>query len=231
MRVLTEIGEQGLTLPDGRSVVLRPSFYAMTRLGDPARIVEVFAEIHQPPVLVEHMDFDLDSVKLAGDAISVTRLHRYWRSMLFLSWEIICACAEEDVTAFIGEPGSRYGSYRLGQVSPEIMLALARSLMQHGTIGPIAKAVEHAEKAPANAVYVREFEALKFVSKAVAHLGVTEGEAWNMTMSSFAAHWEAKFGEQKEARYADEHTRTMDWLARVNAKRQPKPKPGSRKHG
>lgn len=219
MRVLTEIGEQGLELGD-KSVVLRPSMFAMTCLGGPERIVEVFAELHKQPALVEHMDFDPEGVRAAGDALSVRLFRRYWREMLFLSWEVLNACADgQDLVPFIGEPGQRYGSYRLGKVPAEAMLAMARSLMQHGCIGKVSS---QDKGKSSGGEYSRSFEALQFVSLAVAHLGVTEAEAWNMTMTSFHGHWEAKHGKQQERRYEDEHTATMNWLAAVNAIRDGK---------
>lgn len=219
MRVLTEIGEQGITLGE-REVVFRPSFHAMTRLGDPERIVEVFAALHEGPTMIEHMPGDGEGVRLAGDKISITQFRRHSREMLFLAWEVLSACSNEDVSDVIGEPGSRYGSYRLGPVQPEIMLAMARSLMLHGCIG---KTVDQKKGKSSGGEYVRAFEALQYVSLAVAHLGITEGEAWNMTMTSFQGHWEAKHGKQKERRYVDEHESTMSWLASINAVRDANP--------
>ncbi|QMP23934.1 hypothetical protein DDSR119_16 [Pseudomonas phage DDSR119] len=216
MHIITEIGEQGITIGE-KTYILRPSFRAMTRLGEPDEIVEIFAAIHKPPNFIEHMEWDGVGVRSAGDTVSRTVFKRYWLEMLYLSRDVMIACCDEDLTPAIGEPGSRYGSYRIGPVSPEIMLAMARSLMQHGCIGPVAKAVQRSERSGSKSGYTREFNALGFVSKAIANLGVTESDAWNMTMSSFHAHWEAKYGEPKEARYVDEHEATMSWLAKVNA--------------
>lgn len=219
MRVLTEIGEQGLS-SDSRDVVLRPSLYAMTTLGSPTEIVELFAEIHGGPEFIEHMPGDPIGARDAGDRLNVSIMRKHWRRMLFLSHEIMNACAGgESLVEFIGEPGERYGSYRLGKVPPEAMLALARNLMHHGCIG---KAVEPEKGKSSGGGYSRSFEALHYVSLAVAHLGLTEAEAWNMTMTSFQGHWEAKHGKQKERRYVDEHDSTMNWLKAVNALRDKK---------
>jgi hypothetical protein len=223
MRVITAIGEQGLEHPDGLAALLRPSFYAMTQLGDPSRIVEVFADLHRRPGLIESMPFDTEGAKAQAERVNAQILRRHWRDMLFLSWEVMNACSEDDLAPFIGEPGSRYGSYRLGPVSPEVMLALSQSLMQHGVIGPMPKemadpeAVKEAKQKAGN--YTPEFDAMSFVSKAIAHLGLSEAEAWNLTLTGFAAHWEAKFGEPKEKRHSSEHDATMNWLEKVNALR------------
>lgn len=222
MRVLTEIGEQGITVGD-REVKFRPSFYAMTKLGDPERIVELFVDLHKQPVIIQHEDWDGPGIRAAGDQISVTQIRRHWRDMLFLSWEVLTACTDEDVSDVIGCPGARYGSYRIGKVDPEIMLAMARSLMHHGCVGQAHKNEKEGGGTSSGGSYVRAFEALQYVSLAVAHLGLTEDEAWNMTMSSFQGHWEAKHGKQKERRYVDEHVKTMEWLASINAIRDENP--------
>lgn len=219
MRVITEIGEQGLIHPDGSEIVFRPSLYAMTRLGSPKRIVEVFAEINEPPRLVVSASFDTQGAKEAAFRVNQRILKDYWRNMLFLSWEVMTACTEQDAAPFIGGPGQRYGSYRMGLVDPEIMLCIARSLLRHGLIGnPDKAAIEKAEQDTGRKGSV-EFDAMAFASKAVAHLGVSESEAWDMTITSFGAHWAAKFGENKEKRHSEEHDDTMSWLAAVNKKR------------
>lgn len=219
MRVLTEIGEQGITIGE-RELLLRPSLYAMTTLGEPEEIVDLFTELYRAPPFIEHMPGDSAGVQLAGDTYNVTLARRYWREMLFLSWRVICACAEspEETAFFIGEPGQRYGSYRLGKVPAEQMLVLARSLMYHGCIG---KSHDEGKGASDGGSYSRAFDALHYVSLAIAHLGMSESNAWSMTMSGFQAHWEAKHGKQKERRYESEHDATMDWLKAVNKLRDP----------
>lgn len=224
MRVITAIGEQGLQHPDGTGVVLRPSMYAMTRLGEPEDIVAKFVTLHAPAPLAKSSEGDSIGVIAAINAENKRRMRDHWREMLFLSWEVLNACADDaDLVPFIGEPGTRYASYRFGPVPMEVMVELARSLMQHGTIGPIKHIKPADPDAPKNPdKYVPGFDALLFVSKATAVLGMSEAEAWAMTMTSFAAAWEAKFGENKQERHSQEHDDTMAWLAKVNSKRESK---------
>lgn len=223
MRVITAIGEQGLQRQDGSGVVLRPSMYAMTRLGEPEEIVAKFVALHAPADLVQPAADDSFGVRLGIQAENKRRMRDHWRSVLFTAHEVMTACTDDDLTPFIGEPGSRYASYRLGPVPVEAMVEMARSLMQHGTIGPIRKPAAVDPDAPKDpSKLTAKFDALFFVSKAVAVLGMSESEAWNMTMSSFAAAWEAKFGENKQERHSEEHDQTMAWLAKVNEKRTTK---------
>lgn len=222
MRVITEIGEQGVTLPSGRSMRFRPSLYAMTQIGSPREIVEVFTALHEPPIFGESMPWDCDFLKQQMQKINARRARDHWRHMLFLSWQVMYACAESDPKEFIGEPGEKYASYRMGAIEPEIMLVMARSLLHHGLIGPRQNVPQSDGKDAEPAAERRgaqEFDAMAFVSKAVAHLGVSEDEAWNMTLTSFGSHWAAKFGEHKEKRHSDEHDQTMRWLKEVNKAR------------
>jgi hypothetical protein len=194
----------------------------MSSLGSPEEIVDKFARLHSSPSFMTFDDSDAYGVKMAGMEVNKQRLRDHWRDLLFLSWEVLTACTNDDLTPFIGGPGERYASYRIGPVPPEAMLALARSLMQHGIIGPMPKKQNGEPAKPAKSNYTPRFEALSYVSKAVAHLGFSESEAWNMTMTSFAANWEAKFGESKQERHSEEHDETMAWLAKVNEQRKPK---------
>lgn len=219
MRVKTSIGEQGLQLQSGEFVVLRPSMYAMTQLGTPEEIVAKFVALHSPAPLAYPQEGDSHGVIAAIESENRRRLRDHWREMLFLSWEILTACSDKDLAPFIGEPGSKYASYRPGPVPMEAMVELARSLMQHGTIGPIKIKPVDPEAPKDKSKYTAGFDALVFVSKAVAVLGMSEDDAWNMTMSSFAAMWEAKFGENKQERHSQEHDDTMAWLKKVNEKR------------
>lgn len=225
MRVITAIGEQGLELADGRKAKLRPSFYAMTQLGEPSEIVEKFSRLHSQPKLEKSMPFDGCGAQLLAQELNRKAMREHWLDMLFLSWEVLTACSDDNLRAFIGEPGTRYKSYRLGPMDPEIMLVLARSLMQHGVIGPVPEKSQaqlefEATQPRDKAKYTQEFHAIHYVGKAVAHLGVSESEAWDMTLTGFAAHWEAKFGEHKERRHSEEHDDTMVWLAKVNQARK-----------
>lgn len=227
MRVITSIGEQGLELSDGREAKLRPSFYAMSQLGSPSEIVEKFVAIHSGPTLAVPMHFDTEGSKVVANSINVRIRNKHWRDMLFLSWEIMQACCDDDLTPFIGSPGARYGSYRMGAMPAVDMLVFARALMRHGVIGPMPKKTIEQLEAEAQlprdkSKFTQEFHAINYVSKAVSHLGVSEAEAWDMTLTGFAAHWESKYGEPKEQRHSEEHDDTMSWLKKVNELRPPK---------
>jgi len=225
MRVLHEIGEIGLH-GEGREALLRPSFYAMSTLGTPEEIVEKYVTLHAPLELVQ-VDIGMAPglVELAVKE-NHRRAKEIWNDTFWLAHSIITACCDDDLTYFIGEAGERYNSYRPGAMPVEDIVTIARSLMRHGIIGPEPKNRE--PDAPRqDSDYTSKFDASKYVYKAVADLGLSEDQAWNMTLSGFAAAMEAKHGEGTSEKDSQNHDDTMNWLESVNRARAEKQKNGN----
>lgn len=220
MRVLHEIGEIGLH-GEGREVLLRPSFYAMSSLGTPEEIVEKYAALHAPLVLVPiEPGMPPGLVELATKE-NQRRAKAIWNDTFWLAHQVVSACSDEDLTHFIGEPGERFNSYRPGAMPVEDIVTIARSLMRHGVIGPAPKNRE--PDAPRQkSDYAAKFDALKYVYKGMSDLGLTEDQAWNMTLSGFAAAMEAKYGESTTEKDSQDHDDTMAWLEGVNKARAEK---------
>lgn len=217
MRVLVDIGEVGLESPD-RSIILRPSLYAMSRIGTPSEIVSVFARIHSMPPVFEVYEGMRTGLAMATIDENRRRIKQHWSEVFWSAWSVLAACSESDITDFIGTPGARLGSYRPGYLLTEDIITLARSLMKHGVIG-IAPPKFPEDEPASPGTFTEEFKAAEFVGLAMGHLNMSEDEAWNMTMTSFTGAMKAKFGENKEARISKEHDDTMAWLSKVNAKR------------
>lgn len=219
MRVLTDIGEVGLHL-DGDSIVLRPSLYAMTKLGGPAELVARFALIHSPPPYYEISPRLRRGLNEATIRENERLFRNHARQVFWSCWEVLAACADgQDISRFAGTPGDKYGSYRVGAMPTGDIIHIARALMQHGIIGRSLKEIDGDEDSPKpdGETFAKEFHAAQYVALAMAHLGMPEDAAWNMTMTSFVKAMRAKFGEQKEDRSAVEHKKTMTWLQQVNA--------------
>jgi len=107
MRVLTEIGEIGVVNGDVTHV-LRPSLYAMTQLGSPAEIVELYASV------MGNGDF--------GDALAV----------------IFACAEGDLGDLFGGYIPAKAGSgwrYKVGKAKPEHVIPLAQCLLKHGVTG------------------------------------------------------------------------------------------------
>lgn len=200
-----EAGELGVSTAE-RDYVFRPSFGAMTRLGSPTEIVELFGTLYSMPEI--------------NPIYPVESYRRWEKEVLGVAYDVLTACCEDDVTPLIGHVGSKYGSWVPGAMPPEHMIPLARSLMKHGITGNIKLRGK-----PKQEDYTNDFKAKDFVASAIAHLGLSEDEAWNMTMTTFAAAMRAKFGSPKEEELndiADRHDDNMQRLAAINRIRDKK---------
>jgi len=202
--ILTEIGEVGVYA--GEHVVrLRPSLYAMCRLGDPVEIVETFATV-------------------MGGAEDEAQARRLFQAAL----GVIYACASEDV-----DPSSLFGTYETasgsleyvpGAAPVEHVVPLARCLLKHGVTG----ALPPLPRRPGDdePVYVNEFVARDHVAMAMAHLGVSERDAWDLTMTGMVGALRAKFPPAESnatgarAPTKEEHNATMAWFDKIDAKRK-----------
>jgi len=202
--ILTEIGEVGVYA--GEQVVrLRPSLYAMSRLGDPIEIVETFATV-------------------MGGAEDDAQARRLFQAAL----GVIYACAVEDA-----DPSSLFGTYETtsgaleyvpGVAPAEHVVPLARCLLKHGVTG----ALPPMPRRPGDdePVYVKEFLARDHVATAMAHLGVSERDAWNLTMTGLVGALRAKFPPAESnapgarAPTKEEHNATMAWFDKIEAKRK-----------
>ena len=179
----------------------------MSQLGSPAEIVSVFVS-----VMGEVTGNHGKSLQLQ-DALSV-----------------IFACAgDDDLSGLFGaiEPrkivkeGTPVLVYRPARVPPDHILSLARCLLKHGIIGALP---EQPKRTDDN--YSTEFNSRDLVAVAMAHLGLAEREAWDMTMTGLAGALRSKFPPQEskepgaKAPSKEEHEATMEWAARVEAKRR-----------
>lgn len=207
MQILTEIGEVGVH--DGERVhILRPSLYAMTQIGGPEEIVRVFTSV-------------MEAAPSFVDALGV-----------------LYACAETDVSGIFGriEPadyipeqpcisGEIMGAtrYVAGAVPPEHVVYLARCLLKHGVTGALAPLpIKEGETQE----YTQTFNAREHVAVAMAHLGLSERDAWQMTMTSFIGAMRAKFPAEaapgSRAPSVDEYEADMARLDKINAIRDKK---------
>lgn len=190
--ILTSIGEIGVHWGE-RTIVLRPSLYAMSRLGGPKEIVRVFSS-----VMGDHSDDRL------GDALAA-----------------IYACTEEDVSDVFGHWSD--AGYMPGSVPVIDVLHLARCLLKHGVVGALPEMPGKPGEEPE---YVGEFDARAHVSLAIAHLGMSEQDAWRTTMTALVGALRAKFPRPEsnepgaKAPTKEQHQATMDWFERVEAARK-----------
>lgn len=219
MRALTAIGEVGIET-GGRSYLLRPSLFSMSQIGTPADIVETAAILISPEPTEPYL-------------LKAFRKLRFDRALT-----VLYACAgDQDIGELVGglvpanQPQAEVFSrvFKLGELAslnyrPRYVagalpmadiVALAQALIRHGIMGDV-------EATAAAGTPMKEFKAADFVATAIAHLGMSESDAWNMTMTSFVQVMHSKYppppGQPKPMTAAGVEA-TLDRLKKINAMR------------
>lgn len=225
MQALTAIGEVGIEA-GGRSYLLRPSLFSMTQIGSPAEIVYASAillatepnnpdhlrrfrqeRFEQALIVWYACAGDQDIGELVGGMAPVSRADDGFFSSPFSWGELVTRRA----------PAFRYVPGRLPMAD---IVAIAQMLIRHGVVG---NAVPSGEPGGVKGTFLAEFNAVDYAAAAMAHLGVSETDAWRMTMTSFVAAMHSKFpppapGSQEALRphTAEEYDATMDRLRKIN---------------
>lgn len=205
--ILTEVGEVGVTFQKKgrppRVFKLRPSLYAMSKIGTPREIVAVYADIMTDFKTPAHQLMQLESALL-----------------------VLFSCADEsdDLTPVFGYFNEQR-AYVRGAADPDDVVLLARSLMRHGLVGALPPLKDEASYTVSTEFVVRDV-----VASIMAHLGLSEREAWNMTMTGAVLALRAKFPEIESpdgpprpagvAPTAKQHDATMAWFDKIEATRR-----------
>lgn len=191
--VITEAGEVGLSCGPLPQIVLRPTLHAMSRIGEPKEIVEIAARI------------------FGGNANVMDVLQVIW------------ACCDDDVSDYTGyvsfDEESEKPVYVGGAMPLDDVVVIAAHLLEHGVIGKTKPKSKNTGNYRANS----EFVASEYAALAIAHLGMSEREAWATSMTTLVNALHSKFpdigkpsGPGANAPSLDELDADMEWLDKVN---------------
>lgn len=202
MQAITDIGQAEIRA-GGRRIFLNPSFLAMSRIGTPEEIVGAFVTVHGGHY-PEHRISDIEVMR------SIQA--RCFADMVVTAAKVVQAACDDDLRQVIGVcsvTAKGKLSYRPGLLPVSHIIQLARHLIRHGVVGDQPQ--EAASKGEGE--YSGKFDARSFVYLAVAHLGMSESDAWNMTMTSFRAAMNAKYPPKEAAKIPTEqhYDEAMDW--------------------
>ena len=196
--ILTEIGEVGVHV-GGKTYLLRPSLYAMSLLGSPEEIVQIYASL------------------MAEQTTAIGRREQFRDAL-----SVIHACSEEDVSDVFGYLNEKL-KYVVKRADPSDIVVLGRHLMRHGVVGELPELPRRADSEPE---YTNEFSARDRVATAMAHLGFSEQDAWRTTMTALVSALRSKYPPKSEdtpgakAPTPEENEATMAWYERVLEKRK-----------
>lgn len=210
-----EIGECLITAGEDE-YFFRPSFAAMSRIGEPQEIVQAFYDLHNDevtPLMQRAMD--------AYGNIPVWLLAHVNRKeigkpAIMAAMSVLAACCERDLTRLIGEiiPG-KSGKWafvwRKGAMPLSDMVLIAQSLITHGIIGK-AK-VRQLQRHESNKA-TTEFNAFEYISAARNHFGISRDEAEQLSMTEFSLLLAAKYPNEKGFTKEEYSKITDDYLAK-----------------
>ncbi|MEG1111991.1 MAG: DUF6246 family protein [Hafnia sp.] len=215
MTPLKEIGELLISVgPD--DFFFRPSFINMTRIGEPAEIVQTFYDLHHDEVTA--------LIQSAIDAygyippwlITHLKSSTYGRKALIAASSVLSSCCGKDVTSLTGElrvakAAGKPFKLRRGLMDEFDMLVIAQSLITHGIIGK-AK-VRHLQRHESGEA-TSEFRAFEYISAARNHFAMSRTEAEQLTMTEFQLLISSKYPDQKGFTKDEYEAVTDDYLAK-----------------
>ncbi|WP_312759555.1 DUF6246 family protein [Pantoea brenneri] len=227
-----EIGECLISY-SAEEYFFRPSFAAMSRIGTPEEIVEIFYALHNDEAtprlkaLAENYQAIPEHQRRFYAAYSGSDIAPAFALKWLLSSAcskaaisaamiVLAACCDRDATPLTGElvpgkTGRRAFVYRLGAMPVRDMVLIAQSLIQHGIIGKAkARKLQRHEGSNTSS----EFNAFEYISAARTHLGMSREEAEQLTMTEFQMMLAAKFPEQKGFTKDEYDAVADDYLAR-----------------
>ncbi len=218
MAVLKDIGELGISdsREGGRDYVLRPSFEAMSRLGEPEEIVRLYAEINGSDV--QRAFYDCDEAFGGVPDWMLPVINNLSDKILSASMLVLQACCEEDLTRAIGEWCEREGKivYLPGIMPKEDIVTLAKELMLHGIIGnaKVRRLQRHEAKETTT-----EFNAAEYIAAAQTHFNIGLREASQLSMTAFQLLLAAKYPDQKGFTRDEYDAIANEYLARQAVRR------------
>lgn len=213
-----EIGECLIAVGEDE-YFFRPSFAAMSRIGEPQEIVQAFYDLHNDevtPLLQRAMDAYGTIPAWLLDHVSRREIGK---PAIMAAMSVLEACCERDLSRLIGEiiPGKcgkwtfvwRKGSLPLSDMV--LIVLIAQSLITHGIIGK-AK-VRQLQRHESNKA-TTEFNAFEYISAARNHFGISRDEAEQLSMTEFQMMLAAKYPEQKGFTRDEYEAVADDYLAK-----------------
>lgn len=214
MTPVKEIGECLITVGD-EEYFFRPSFLAMTRLGEPGEIVQAFYDLHNDEV-TPLLQRAIDAYgKVPEWLVRYIDGQQVAKASISAAMAVIAACCERDVSRLTGElrpaKAGRTFKYRPGAMTPFDMVAIAQGLITHGIIG---KAKIRQLQRNETGQSTTEFRAFEYISAARNQFGISRDEAQQLSMTEFTLMLAAKYPDQKGYTREEYDAEADDFFAR-----------------
>ncbi len=203
MTPIKEFGECLITSWD-KEYFFRPSLLSMTRIGEPAEIVQTFYDLcndEATPLIQQAAQVYIrdEYSRLPDCVLRYIQSGLLSRKAVMAAHAVLTACCDDDIGELVGwmKPGKsrkRGFMWRPGTMPAPEMIIVAQNLMMHGIIGKakVRKLQRHETSDTTN-----EFRASEYIVAARNHFGISKEEAWQLTMTEFQLMLIAKYPEQK----------------------------------
>jgi len=188
---------------DFGSFIFKPTMGNCINIGSPSDVISVFGDLH---LIGANLDF------ISQKSYFRTQTKKVLRAALL----VLNACCKEDITKLIGyeAPSKNRVNYVKGAMPVNDVITIARHLMKHMIIG------KPSDTEKKKGEFSKEFDASEIVDMAMLHLGLSESEALNLSMTRFQSMIAIKFPEKKSSFPTDqEYDETMEWANKVNEAR------------
>lgn len=194
----------------------RPSFAAMSRIGEPQEIVQAFYDLHNDEITpLIHRAMDAYGLVPAWLMAHLNR-KQMGKPAMMAAMSVLAACCESDVSRLTGDiiPG-KSGKwafvYREGLMNAVEMVLIAQSLITHGIIGKAkVRQLQRHESSQATT----EFRSFDYISAARNHFGISRAEAEQLSMTEFQLMLNAKYPDQKGFTRDEYEAVADDYLAK-----------------
>lgn len=225
MTPVKEFGECLITSGD-KEYFFRPSLLAMTRIGEPAEIVQTFYDLcndEATPLIQQAAQVYIrdEYSRLPDCVLRYIQSGLLSRKAVMAAHAVLTACCDDDIGELVGwmKPGKsrkRGFMWRPGTMPAPEMIIVAQNLMMHGIIGKakVRKLQRHETSDTTN-----EFRASEYIVAARNHFGISKEEAWQLTMTEFQLMLIAKYPEQKGYTREEYDNAADDYFARRRRRR------------
>jgi hypothetical protein len=208
MKAITDIGQAEIRA-GGRRIFLNPSFLAMSRIGAPEEIVTAFVTVHGGHY-PEHRISDVEVMR------SIQA--RCFADMVVTAAKVVQAACDDDLRQVIG----------VCSVTPKASYRIAPACCRYHTssswlaiLFAMGWWVTSRRKPPAKvraSTRGNSMPGLSFIWRWHTW-GMSESDAWNMTMTSFRAAMNAKYPPKEATKIPTEqhYDEAMDWAEKMFA--------------
>ncbi|EFN03430.1 DUF6246 family protein [Actinobacillus pleuropneumoniae] len=182
---ILEIGEIVIT-HNGVDYWFKPTLKNIYKIGNPSEIVEIYGIVNLQNILDYAEAIKDKSLFHQAYFLSVLRSPVFGRRILLEAMNVVQACCDMDCTDLIGNftPTAKGVRYKSGALSPKVIIAIARRLLEHGVIGCCKLDLnQEGENKSNNDDYSPEFNVIEYISLARTMFGISREEAESLTMT------------------------------------------------